>query len=130
MSRRVIIPPGVSPNPHLSPGVQVDDILYVSGHVGTDGNGNILGGMGAQTRQALANLRAVIVTAGGRMEDIIKMTCYLTNMDDYAEYAKVRMETWRDDPPATSTICVAHLMRPELLVELEAVAYIRKDGED
>jgi 2-iminobutanoate/2-iminopropanoate deaminase len=120
--RQPIIPPGVSPNPNLSPGIRVGDFLFVSGHVGTDASGNVaVGDCEAQSRQVMANIRGVVEAAGGRMEDVVKITCFLTNMDDYPAYAKVRLETWTNDPPASSTVGVSTLVRPELLVEVEAV---------
>ena len=119
--RQPIIPPGASPNPNLSPGIRVGDMLYVSGHVGTDASGNIAEGCEAQSRQVMANIRAVVEAAGGRMEDVCKITCFLTNMDDYADYAKVRLETWPANPPASSTVGVSTLVRPELVVEVEAI---------
>ena len=119
--RQPVIPPGVAPNPNLSPGVRVGDLLYVSGHVGTDANGNIAEGCEAQSRQVMANIRAVIEAAGGKMEDVAKITCFLTNMDDYPAYAQVRRETWPANPPASSTVGVSCLVRPELVVEVEAI---------
>ena len=119
--RTPIIPPGVAPNPNLSPGIRVGDMLYVSGHVGADANGNIPEGCEAQSRQVMANIRGVVEAAGGRMEDVCKITCFLTNMDDYADYAKVRLETWPANPPASSTVGVSALVRPELVVEVEAI---------
>ncbi len=119
--RQPIIPPGMSPNPNLSPGIRVGDMLYVSGHVGTDANGNAADGCEAQSRQVMANIRGVVEAAGGRMEDVAKITCFLTNMDDYAAYAKVRLETWPANPPASSTVGVSCLVRPELVVEVEAI---------
>jgi len=119
--RQPIIPPGVAPNPNLSPGIRLGDMLYVSGHVGTDANGNIPEGCEAQSRQVMANIRGVVEAAGGRMEDVCKITCFLTNMDDYADYAKVRLETWPSNPPASSTVGVSALVRPELVVEVEAI---------
>ena len=119
--RQPVIPPGVAPNPNLSPGVRVGDMLYVSGHVGVDANGNAAEGCEAQSRQVMANIRGVVEAAGGRMEDVAKITCFLTNMDDYAAYAKVRLETWPANPPASSTVGVSTLVRPELLVEVEAI---------
>ena len=121
--RQPIIPPGVSPNPNLSPGIRVGDFLFVSGHVATGADGNVVGvgDCEAQSRQVMANIRGVVEAAGGRMEDVVKITCFLTNMDDYAAYAKVRLETWPSDPPASSTVGVTTLVRPELLVEVEAV---------
>ncbi len=119
--RQPIIPAGVAPNPNLSPGIRVGDMLYVSGHVGTDASGNIAEGCEAQSRQVMANIRGVIEAAGGKMEDVCKITCFLTNMDDYADYAKVRLETWPSSPPASSTVGVSALVRPELVVEVEAI---------
>ena len=119
--RQPIIPPGASPNPNLSPGIRVGNMLYVSGHVGTDASGNLAEGCEAQSRQVMANIRSVVEAAGGRMEDVCKITCFLTNMDNYAEYAKVRLETWPANPPASSTVGVSALVRPEMLVEVEAI---------
>ena len=71
--RQPIIPPGVSPNPNLSPGIRVGDFLFVSGHVGTDASGNVaVGDCEAQSRQVMANIRGVVEAAGGRMEDVVK----------------------------------------------------------
>ena len=86
--RTPIIPPGVAPNPNLSPGIRVGDMLYVSGNVGTDASGNAPEGCEAQSRQVMANIRAIVEAAGGKMEDACKITCFLTNIGDYAEYAK------------------------------------------
>ena len=119
--REPIIPAGVAPNPNLSPGIRVGNMLYVSGNVGTDANGNLAEGCEAQSRQVMANIRAIVEAAGGRMEDVCKITCFLTNMDDYAAYSKVRSETWPANPPASSTVGVTCLVRPEMVVEVEAI---------
>ncbi len=119
--RTPVIPPGVAPNPNLSPGVRVGDMLYVSGHVGVDDNGNAAEGCEAQSRQVMSNIRRVVEAAGGRMEDVAKITCFLTNMEDYAAYAKVRLETWPENPPASSTVGISALVRSELVVEVEAI---------
>ena len=119
--RTPIIPPGVAPNPNLSPGIRVGNMLYVSGHVGTGANGNIPEGCEAQSRQVMANIRGVVEAAGARMEDVCKITCFLTNIGDYAEYAKVRLETWPANPPASSTVAVTALVNPALVVEVEAI---------
>ena len=119
--RQPIIPPGAAPNPNLSPGIKLGNMLYVSGNVGTDANGNLAEGCEAQSRQVMANIRAIVEAAGGRMEDVCKITCFLTNMGDYADYAKVRLETWPANPPASSTVGVSGLVRPEMVVEVEAI---------
>ena len=106
--RQPVIPAGGSPNPNLSPGIRVGDFLFVSGHVSTDASGNVVGvgDCEAQSRQVMSNIRGVIAAAGGRMEDVAKITCFLT---------------WPSNPPASSTVGVAALVRPEFLVEVEAI---------
>jgi enamine deaminase RidA (YjgF/YER057c/UK114 family) len=121
--RKPVIPPGATPNPALSPGVVVGDFLFVSGHVATDKSGAVVGvgDAEAQSRQVMANIQEVVTAAGGRMEDVAKITCFLTDIANYPAYSKVRAETWPKDPPASSTVVVAGLVRPELLVEVEAI---------
>ncbi|MDH3600734.1 MAG: RidA family protein [Candidatus Tectomicrobia bacterium] len=121
--RKPIIPPGAAPNAALSPGVVVGDFLFVSGHVAIDNGGNIVGvgDAEAQSRQVMANIRDVVAAAGGKMEDVAKITCFITDIANYPAYSKVRAETWPKDPPASSTVVVAGLVRPELLVEVEAI---------
>ena len=121
--RKPVIPPGAAPNPALSPGVIVGDFLFVSGHVSTDNSGNVVGvgDAEAQSRQVMDNIRNVVTASGGKMEDVAKITCFLTDIGDYAAYSKVRAETWPKDPPASSTVVVAGLVRPEFLVEVEAI---------
>ena len=89
--------------------------------MGVDAGGNAAEGCEAQSRQVMANIRGVVEAAGGRMEDVAKITCFLTNMADYPAYAKVRLETWPANPPASSTVGVSALVRPELVVEVEAI---------
>ena len=122
-ARTPINPPGISPNPALSPGMRVGDLLFVSGNVGVDGSGNLVGGSDceAQSRQVMANIRAIVDAAGGKMEDVAKITCFITDISNYTAYAKVRAETWPSNPPASSTVVVAGLVRPEYLVEVEAI---------
>ena len=121
--RQPIIPAGAAPNPNRAPGMRVGDFLFVSGHVATDASGNVVGvgDCEAQSRQVMASIREVVTTAGGRMEDVAKITCFLTDMSNYAAYAKVRLETWPSNPPASSTVGVSALVRPEFLVEVEAI---------
>ncbi|MAF39366.1 MAG: hypothetical protein CL696_10930 [Chloroflexi bacterium] len=121
--RKPVIPAGAAPNPALSAGIIVGDLLFVSGHVAMDNNGNVVGegDAEAQTRQVMDNIKGVVAAAGGKMEDVAKITCFLTDIANYPAYSKVRGETWPKDPPASSTVVVAGLVRPELLVEVEAI---------
>ena len=124
--RKPIVPPGVAPNPALSPGIQVGDFLFVSGNVGQDQNGNLVGegDCEAQSRQVMANIRVIVEAAGATMADVVKITCFLTDVADYPAYSKVRAETFPSSPPASSTVMVVALVRPEFLVEVEAIVNI------
>ena len=127
MSERIVItPPGVSPNPALSPGVRVGELLFISGNVANDANGNLVGpgDCEAQSRQVMSNIRTIAEAAGASMSDVVKITCFLTDVNDYAAYGRVRSETFSNSPPASSTVIVAALVRPEFLVEVEAVVRV------
>ena len=128
--RKPIVPSGIAPNPALSPGVQVGDLLFVSGNVATDAKGNLVGAGNceAQSRQVMANIRTIARAAGATMQDVVKITCFLTNVANYPAYSKVRSETFPSSPPASSTVIVAALVRPEYLVEVEAVVHVPGGG--
>jgi reactive intermediate/imine deaminase len=124
--RKSIVPQGIAPNPALSPGVQVGEFLFISGNVAQDGNGNLVGAgdCEAQSRQVMSNIGAIAAAAGASMADVVKITCFLTDIANYAAYGKVRSETFPSNPPASSTVIVAGLVRPEYLVEVEAVVHV------
>lgn len=117
----------------LADAVLVEDpkkILFISGQVGYDANGNIVQGIEAQMHQALQNLKAICEKAGGRFSDIVKRTIYVTNWDDLPKTRKVREEFYEkegvreEDFPASTGCVVSNLGRKELLVEIEAIAVI------
>ena len=124
--RKPIVPPGLSANPAFSPGVQVGDLLYVSGQVAQDGEGNTvgIGDAGVQTRQIMSRIQTIVEAAGATMQDVVKITTFIVNIDDYPAFSQVRSETFPADPPASSTVVVAGLVRPEFLVEVEAVVRV------
>jgi reactive intermediate/imine deaminase len=124
--KKAIIPQGSNASPAFAPGIQVGELLFVSGQVAQDNSGNLVGpgDCEAQTRQVMARVRAVVEAAGATMEDVVKITAFLVNLDDYPAYNKVRGENFTSNPPASSSVIVASLVRPEFLVEVEAVAHI------
>ncbi len=107
-------------------GIRVGDTVYVSGQVGFDPDGDIVGGddMEAQARQAFANIRTVLEMAGATMNDVVKITAFLTDLDRYAGYSAARTETFPDKVPASTAVATPALVFPGLLVEIEAVAVI------
>lgn len=127
MSERIpVVPQGLTANPAFSPGVRVGELLFISGQVaqGNDGNTVGVGDCKAQTRQVMSRIRTIVEAAGASMADVVKITTFIIDIADYPAFSKVRSETFPNDPPASSTVVVAGLVRPEFLVEVEAVAHI------
>ena len=127
MAERVtIVPEGLAANPAFSPGVRVGELLFVSGQIAQDAAGNAVGvgDCEAQTRQVMSRIRTIVAAAGATMSDVVKITTFLVNLDDYPAFSRVRSETFPDSPPASSTVVVAALVRPEFLVEVEAIVHI------
>jgi enamine deaminase RidA (YjgF/YER057c/UK114 family) len=124
--RKPILPQGLSTNPAFSPGVQAGEFLFVSGHIAQDDHGEPMGisDCEAQTRQIMSRIQAIVETAGASMKDVVKITTFLTDISNYPGFSKVRSETFPDSPPASSTVVVAGLVRPEFLVEVEAVVHL------
>ncbi len=126
MAREVFFPyPNNIPN-GFSPATKVVNSVFVSGQVSVDENGELVGAddAGAQSAQCFKNVAAALEAAGASWDDVTKITCYLVNADDYAAYASVRQDLFPQDGPASSTLIVQALVRPELLVEIEAYAII------
>ena len=100
--------------------------MYVSGQVGFDQEGNIVGGddMKAQAKQTFENIRAVLAEAGATMDDVVKILAFITDMSRYADYATARTEAFPNNIPASATVTTPVLVNPDLLVEVEAIAVV------
>jgi len=77
----------------------------------------------AQTRAVIENVRDILRTVGADLGDIVEVTSYLVNMNDFAGYNEVYGEFFNYDGPARTTVAVHQLPHPHLLVEIRAVAY-------
>jgi len=125
---RRIIRPEKAPNTGLpfSPAVLAGDTLYVSGHLGRDPVTNALvgGGIEAETRQSLANIREVLRAAGMDFRDVTTVTAYITSFDDFAKFNAVYREIFPNDQPARATVQVAAL-NDGAHVELQMIAVKR-----
>jgi len=112
----------------FAPGIEVSGkrLIYVSGNVGIDANGQIVGkgDVAAQTRQTFRNIEAILADAGATLKDVVKITTFLVPMDRYAEFAAVRSEVFGGQYPASSTVGVSALVSPDYLIEIEAVAVV------
>ena len=126
--RRVINPPGISPLvPAYSVAVRDGEWVFVSGMTGfVPGSQDIIaGGVAAQTRQTMENIRAAIMSAGASMADVGECTVYLKDMADYATMNREYMAFFPSDPPARATLAVSAMPRPAALVEIKCSARIR-----
>jgi 2-iminobutanoate/2-iminopropanoate deaminase len=128
MTKTAIQCPGVTagsaaPLP-LSPAIAVGPFLHVSGQLGVDPiSGKLVGeDVTSQTRQTLENIKGLVEAAGMTVADIVKTTIFLNNMEDFPAMNAVYREFFSSPFPARSTVGVA-LVRPDFLVEIEAIAY-------
>jgi reactive intermediate/imine deaminase len=99
--------------------------IVVSGQVPLDAEGRLIGEDDAleQTRQVFRNIKAVLAAAGAEMSDVVKLTIFLTNLADLADFRTARNEFIdQSRPPASSLVQVAGLVNPDFRVEVEAVA--------
>ncbi len=113
-----------------SQAIMHDEWLFCSGQIGLDRQSGKLveGGVEAQTRRALDNLRAVLAQAGMTFRDVVKTTIFLADMADFAVVNRVYAEHFVPPYPARSTVQVAALPRGAL-VEIEAIAIKRQEGD-
>ena len=127
--RQVLNPPGLAPLvPAYSVAIRSGDQVFVSGMTGVKpGTQEIVaGGVAAQTRQTLENIRASVQAGGATMADVDECTVFLKDMADYAAMNAAYIEFFRVDPPARATLAVTALPRPAALVEIKCSARIRR----
>jgi 2-iminobutanoate/2-iminopropanoate deaminase len=105
--------------------IATDNLVFVSGQLGIDPtSGSIVeGGIQAQTRMALTNLRSVLESAGSSLEQVVKTTVFLTDMAQFAEMNAIYAEFFTSDYPARSAIQVAALPKGGI-VEVEGIAVL------
>jgi enamine deaminase RidA (YjgF/YER057c/UK114 family) len=103
--------------------VEAGRLLFVAGQTARDKGGNIVckGDAAGQARQILENMRKVVEGAGGQMDDVAKLTVFITDIRYREAVGRVRQEFFRSDPPASTLLVVAGLADPEFLVEIEAI---------
>jgi 2-iminobutanoate/2-iminopropanoate deaminase len=123
MNRRAVSTSGAPPagGPY-SQAIATDDFVFCAGQLGTDPTtGQLADGVQAQAAQALRNLQAVLDAAGCTFADVVKTTCFLANINDFAAFNEVYATFMSDPAPARSTFQVAALPKGGL-VEIEAIA--------
>ena len=111
------------PISHYTDAVRFGDLLFVSGIAPLDAQMRVVGDgdPAEQTRQIFRNLDAVLRAAGARPADVLKVTVYLTHIDDRPRINPVRQEFFGAARPASTLVEVSHLAIPGMRVEIEAV---------
>ncbi len=109
-------------------GTVFQDLVFTSGQLPLDPKtmAFVEGGITEQSRMSLANLKAVLEEAGASMETVVKTTCFLSNMEDFAAFNEVYTEVFcTENAPSRSCVEAARLPK-DALVEVEAIAYVIK----
>jgi 2-aminomuconate deaminase len=117
--------------PHLK---RAGDFLFVSGTSARRADNTIAGAevdelgttrldIREQTKSVIENVRDILSSVNARLEDVVELTTYLVNMNDFAGYNQVYGQYFGNDGPARTTVAVHQLPHPHLLIEIRALAY-------
>ena len=125
LSSDVATPAGI-----MSQGVAVPTgrMVFVSGQVARGVDGQLVGrgDIRAQTRKVLENTRSVLSEAGATMDDVVKVTVFVTNLaEHFSAIHEVRAEFFSSDYPASTLVEISRLVDPDMLIEIEAIAVVQ-----
>jgi enamine deaminase RidA (YjgF/YER057c/UK114 family) len=99
-------------------------LIHISGNVGFGPDGRVVsGGMGAEARATFDNIERTLGEAGANLSHVIKINAFVTNLEEYPDYASARAERFGEQLPASATVQVAGLL-VGAQIEIDAVAFI------
>ena len=126
MSKNVIWPKELHRPPSYSQVIKVDKTIYIAGQTATDSQGNIVGkgNIEAQTVQVCENLKAALAAAGAGFENVVKVTLYITKLENMIKMAEVRRRYFKEPYPVSTLLVISSLAHPDYLLEIDAIAVL------
>jgi len=127
MARIPIAPPDMKDQrPRYTLGWRVGNTIYVAGQLPYDKDGTLIGvgDIKAQTRRVFENIKKIVTAGGGTMDDIVKVTVFVTDVRYREPYGEVRSEFFGANPPASTLVQISSLAVPDALIEIEAIAVV------
>jgi reactive intermediate/imine deaminase len=108
----------------LALGYRVGDMLYISGQAAISPEGEVVGAgdFDRQAEQVFANLERVLKAGGSSLENVVKVTIFLTDMGNFGKIVELRGKYFTPPYPADTIVEVTSLALPELMIEIEAIA--------
>ena len=131
MAKEILVSDAVArPAGIMSQGVVVPAgrMVFASGQVARGVDGELVGrgDIRAQTRKVLENTRAVLAEAGATLDDVVKVTVFVTNLaEHFSAIHEVRAEFFKSDYPASTLVEISRLVDPDMLIEIEAIAVVQ-----
>ena len=117
------------PNGHFSQATAIEargKLVFISGMTARRPDGSIagIGDIEAQTRQVCENLKAAAESAGGSLDDVVRVDVYVRNIEHFPVIHKVRQEYFRPPAPASTIVEVSKMVSPDYLIEISAIAVL------
>lgn len=126
MAHEILKLQSVHPTVGYSHVAKAGNTLYIAGQIALDVQGNFIGkgDFEAQVRQVYANLKNIMQEAGGSLQNIVKMTTFLTHYNYIEKYRSVRNEYFPEPCPPNTLVFIESLALPDYMIEVEAIAVL------
>ena len=121
-----IYPDGLTRSTAYTQVVKAGNTVYIAGQTAVDASGTVVGpgDCEAQASQVFRNIQTALASVGATLAHLVKITTYLTRVEDIQAYQRVRAQYLKADLPASTLLVIQGLARPEFLIEIEVVAVL------